>query len=182
MILPDRSASQVRIGVSLAVPEPYATSLVDARRRSGDPLADAIPPHITVVPPTVVEQTALDDVVAHLAAAAAACPAFDVELRGPGSFRPVSPVVFADLARGSEGCVRVEEAVRTGPLDVPLRFEYHPHVTVAHEVPDDALDRASADLDGFVASFTVEAVHLFEHGDDGVWRPVRAFPLGGGLA
>jgi hypothetical protein len=33
---------------------------------------------------------------------------------------------------------------------------------------------------GFDASFVVDQFHGYEHGDDGVWRPVREFRLGGG--
>ena len=67
---------------------------------------------------------------------------FDIELRGTGTFRPVSPVVFVQLARGIGGCERLEQRVRPGPLTRDLPFPYHPHVTVAHDVADEALDRA----------------------------------------
>ena len=51
--------------------------------------------------------------------------------------------------------------------------------TVAHEVPDAALDKAFADLSSFDATFEVTSFQLFHHGDDGVWRPERDFHLGG---
>lgn len=68
--------------------------------------------------------------------------------------------------------------MRSGPLAQDLRFHYHPHVTVAHEVPDDALDRAFTELARFEARFDVEAIWVYEHGDDGVWRPVEDHRLG----
>ncbi|GMA22373.1 hypothetical protein GCM10025864_01320 [Luteimicrobium album] len=64
------------------------------------------------------------------------------------------------------------------PARLPLRFNYHPHVTVAHEVADDLLDAAFDGMADYEAAFDVDEVHLFEHGDDGVWRPVQGFPLG----
>ncbi|MEK8228393.1 2'-5' RNA ligase family protein [Oerskovia sp. M15] len=65
------------------------------------------------------------------------------------------------------------------PLDQELRFNYHPHVTVAHEVDDEALDQAFEEMADFEASFDVASIYLYEHGDDGVWRPARRFELAG---
>ncbi|QFU97630.1 hypothetical protein KDY119_01129 [Luteimicrobium xylanilyticum] len=176
--LPDRTDAQVRIGVAIAVPPPFGAELGESRRRFGDPQADAIPPHITVLGPSVVERDELADTIEHLRKAAASQEPFHVVLRGAGTFRPVSPVVFAQVAVGIAECERLEAAVRTGPLDFPLRFNYHPHVTVAHEVSDELLDAAFDGMADYEATFSVDEVHLFEHGDDGVWRPVQGFPLG----
>ena len=75
-------------------------------------------------------------VCAHLARAASAVPPFDIHLRGTGTFRPVSPVVFVTLAEGISGCEVLADAVRQGPLEVDLHFPYHPHVTIAHHLDD----------------------------------------------
>ena len=179
MRLPERTGDQVRIGVAIAVPAPFDAVLQTARARSGDPLAPSIPPHITLLGPTVVEPGQLDEVSAHLAAVAAGVDPFVLHLRGTGSFRPVSPVVFVQVAQGIAQCERLESAVRSGPLAQDVRFNYHPHVTVAHEVDDDALDRAFAGMAHYEAQFTVDAFQVYEHGDDGVWRPVRDYPLDG---
>ena len=177
MRLPERGEDQVRIGVALAVPEPFGTQLQEARGDFGDPLAAAIPPHVTLLGPTVVDVAAVAEVDDHLAAVGRAHRPFTVHLRGTGTFRPVSDVVFVQVVEGISECERLERAVRSGPLAQDLRFNYHPHVTVAHDVPDDALDRAFAELAGFDAVFRVSALQVYEHGDDGVWRPARAFPL-----
>lgn len=177
MRLPERGENQVRIGVALAVPEPYGSRLQDARAAFGDPLASAIPPHVTLLGPTVVD---VDDIAAvddHLAEVGRAHRPFTVHLRGTGTFRPVSDVVFVQVVAGISECERLERAVRSAPLAQELRFNYHPHVTVAHDVPDDALDRAFAELADFEAVFRVTSLQVYEHGDDGVWRPARSFPL-----
>ena len=44
-------------------------------------------------------------------------------------------------------------------------YPYHPHVTVAHDVPTEALDRVYAELAGFDARFTVDHFTLYVHGD-----------------
>src|SRR5699024_10574312 len=79
--LPERGAGQTRIGVAVRVPEPFATVLAEARRRSGDPFADVIPPHVTLLGPTVVDVARLDEVHAHLADVAAHAAPFDMILR-----------------------------------------------------------------------------------------------------
>lgn len=166
------------IGVAIPIPEPFGEELQDCRRAFGDPLADAIPSHITLLPPADLTAADLAAVEDHLTAVAAAGEQFRVQLRGTATFRPVSPVVFVALAQGISACEVLSKAVRTGPLPGELSYPYHPHVTVAHHVPDGALDRAFAELADYEAGFDVGAFSLYEHGADGVWRPRRSFALG----
>lgn len=165
------------IGVAIAVPQPFADDLQRWRAEFGDPLAHSIPAHVTLLPPTPVPVSQLADVREHLSAAAASRQPFDLRLRGTGTFRPVSPVVFVRVAQGVDECADVEQVVRSGPLERGLDFAYHPHVTVAHDVPAPALDRALATLEDYDATFEVSGFDLFEHGDDGVWRPRVHFPF-----
>lgn len=178
MRLPERVGDQVRIGVALAVPEPYAQALASARAATGDPLAHAIPPHVTLVGPTVIEPDQLVEVVAHLHDVAATHRPFTLHLRGTGTFRPVSRVVFVDVVEGIAECEQLERTLRSGVLAQSLRFNYHPHVTVAHEVDDEAMDRVFDELAEFDVAFEVDGLQVFEHGDDGVWRVARHVPFG----
>jgi 2'-5' RNA ligase len=179
MQLPQRGPGQTLVGVSVAVPEPWAAQLQAARLGFGDSHAATIPPHITVVGPTVIDESAWPSLCEHLAAVAAGAEGFQVRLDGSGSFRPISPVVFVNVAEGVAELVRLESAARTGLLDTAMRFAYHPHVTVAHEIPDDALDRALEAMAGFRAEFPVDELWLYECRDDGMWRPQQAFTLRG---
>jgi len=179
MRLPGKADDEVRFGVAIAVPEPFGAALQAARESFGDPLARLIPPHVTLLGPTVRAAAGMDEVGDHLAAVAARHEPFELHLRGTGTFRPVSPVVFVQVAAGIAACERLEAEVRTGVLDEPREFNYHPHVTVAHEVDDAALDVAFVGLARFDASFEVESFSLFDHGEDGLWRPAREFRLGG---
>lgn len=167
------------IGVSIAIPSPHAEMLQARRASFGDPLAESIPTHVTLLPPTEVPEDELEAVVKHLQEVAAQGHPFRMVLRGTGTFRPTSPVVFVQVSGGLADCELLEKAVRQGPLDRTLDFNYHPHVTVAHHVPEPNLDRAFSELSGFECDFDVDEFHLYEHGDDGVWRPVRSFALGG---
>ncbi len=165
------------IGVAIPVPEPHAGVLQRKRAVYGDPLAESIPPHVTLLPPTEIPEGTVATFVDHLDAVAAAAAPFPMVLRGTGTFRPVSPVVFVQVSSGIGECELLEQKVRGGPVDRELEFYYHPHVTVAHHLPEDVLDHAFEDLAGFEAQFEVDAFHLYEHCPDAVWRAVRAFPM-----
>jgi 2'-5' RNA ligase len=172
-------APSVRIGVAVPVPEPWGAELEGWRASFGDPQAASIPAHVTLLPPTAVGPDDLAAVEEHLAAAAAGVAPFPIHLRGTGTFRPVSPVVFVALATGIAGCERLEARVRSGVLARDVEFPYHPHVTVAHDLPDDVLDEAYDSLAGYSARYEVEAFCLYVHDDsDGRWTVRRTFPLG----
>ena len=113
----------------------------------------------------------------HLAEASADVPSFEILLRGTGTFRPVSEVVFVMLATGISQCEQLAERLRSGPLESPLNFPYHPHVTVAHDVEPELLDRAFTELADFTAYFTVSAFSLYRHEAGTGWQPTREFPL-----
>ena len=163
------------IGVAIAIPDPYGPELQRWRESFGDPLASAIPTHITLLPPTEVTVSLLPDIDKHLSAVAARHRPFPIRLRGTATFRPVSPVVFTALATGIAECERVERDVRSGPLARELRFPYHPHVTVAHDLSDDVLDRAFKELSDYDARFRAPGFSLYEHGTDGIWRRHRDY-------
>lgn len=171
----------VTVGVAVAVPDPHAADLQERRRGFGDPLADAVPAHVTLLPPTSLPADAVDGVVDHLVRAAGRTAPFTMRLRGTGTFRPVSPVVFVQVAEGIAACELLERAVRCGPLQRDVEFAYHPHVTVAHHVEPPALDRAFHELADYEVAFGVDAFWLYRHGHDGVWRPDHRFPLVGPL-
>jgi 2'-5' RNA ligase len=167
------------IGVAIPIPEPWATQLQDYRTSVGDVTAEQIPTHITLIPPVDVAAEDLGDVEEHLEGAAGAVAGFDIHLRGTGTFRPVSPVVFVTVAEGISSCEVLAKAVRSGPLEVELHFPYHPHVTIAHHLDDATLDRAFAELADFECRFTVDSFSLYVHDADAGWRPTSEFRLDG---
>ncbi|GAA2062616.1 2'-5' RNA ligase family protein [Catenulispora yoronensis] len=168
----------VTIGVAVPIPEPFGSELQKWRESFHDPMARAIPTHVTLLPPTEVPRAELPAVEDHLAAAARAGHAFPMLLQGTDTFRPVSPVTFVRVAAGAEQCAATEARVRSGVLAREARFPYHPHVTVAHELPEEVLGRAQEILAGYEARFLVTGFALYLHGDDGVWRVRRSFPYG----
>jgi 2'-5' RNA ligase len=165
------------IGVAVGIPEPWGSQLDEHRRASGDPMAPYIPAHLTLLGPTTVAAAMTTAIDQHLAAVAARHTVFHVRLRGTGTFRPVTQVVFVAVDSGRSECVALAADIRTGPLAVELRYAYHPHVTVAHDVPAPALDGVFAALAPFEARFPVDCFTLYEHGSDGHWHPHRRYPL-----
>lgn len=181
MRLPAVVAGETVVGVAVAVPEPFRQQLHDARVQLGDPEARNIVPHVTLVGPTAVADADLERLDAHLARTVARHRPFHVELRGTETFRPVSPVVFVGLAEGTGELTALERALRADVLDVPAQFPYHPHVTIAHDLGDAALDEAQKSMAEYAARFHVTHVDRFVH--DGVrWQPVRRFALGADAA
>ena len=149
MDVPTAGPSQCVLGVTLPVPEPWAARIRLVRSDAGDPLALAVPPH--------------------------------VELRGTETFRPVSAVAYLALTRGARDCAGLEGALRAagGPLAVPVRFPFHPHVTLAHDVGDEALEAARAEAAGIEARFVVDRIHLHRLAPDATWTRLDAPPLRG---
>ena len=198
MQIPAPDAHQCVIGVAIALPSHYAAQVRAVREAAGDPLAEVVPPHITLLPPTAVDLDSLDEVMRHLRDVAAGTSPFEVRLDEVGTFRPVSPVVYLGLRSGAEECDRLQVRVRDrrGPLARSLSFPFHPHVTLAHEVAEDGLDIAARKGADLTMDFTVTELHLYRHrsrpaahhsgsgfsaSEEG-WDVVASFAFGGSLA
>jgi 2'-5' RNA ligase len=170
------SAGGHTLGVAIEVPSPFGAQLDEVRDRFARG-AGTMPSHVTILAPIDVDADVMPAVVSHLAAVAARTRSFRLVLRGSGTFRPVSPVVFVAVAEGISSCEQLEREVRSGDLAVETRFPYHPHVTVAHDVPDAELDRAFEELADFRAEMTISSMGLHEY-VEGRWRLVREFAFG----
>ena len=133
-------------------PRALRTILQERREEFGDPLAAAIPPHVTLLPPTEIAPRRDGLFADHLR-----CVVDDAGRSRCASWHRHLPArVACRLRPGVERdpeCERLERAVRSGPVERDLEFNYHPHVTVAHHLGDEALDRAYASLADFEASF-----------------------------
>ena len=163
------------IGVSLAVPEPWGSHLQEYRIGMGDEAALHIPTHITLLPPYDVDDADIDAVVAHLEDVAGRNHPFRVHLRGTGTFRPTSPVVFVGVVEGISQCEALAAGVLQGPLAIDRAFPFHPHVTIAHHLPEAMLEQAFVELERFDASFDVAEMWMYLHDRDAGWLPTRAF-------
>jgi 2'-5' RNA ligase len=167
------------IGVAIGIPEPWGSQLDECRAESGEPMATLIPSHLTLLGPTEVDDapTVAAKIDEHLRSVASAHRPFQLHLRGTGTFRPVTQVVFIAVAAGIAECELLASDIRSGLLARELSYPYHPHVTVAHDVPTEALDQVFERMATFEARFPVDGFTRYEHGDDGRWHPRRRFNL-----
>jgi 2'-5' RNA ligase len=168
------------IGVSLAVPEPWGSELQQYRIGMGDEDAQHIPTHITLLPPHEVDQADLADVESHLDQVASQLRPFRVHLRGTGTFRPTSPVVFVGVVQGISQCEVLAHEVLRGPLAIDRAFPFHPHVTIAHHLPEGSLEQAFVELERFEAAFDVNEMWMYLHDAVSGWQPTRAFAFRAG--
>ena len=104
-----------------------------------------------------------------------------MHLRGTGTFRPITEVVFVALAVGISECELLAEAIAAAERDQPGRPVPVPPARDGR--PGRAGRRARRGLRGpgrlLGAASTSTAFTLFSHGGEGPWRPRRDFPLGG---
>ncbi|MBC7630197.1 2'-5' RNA ligase family protein [Aeromicrobium sp.] len=166
------------IGVAIPVPDPYGAMLREKRADFGDPMAQTVPSHVTLVPPTVVDDVDLDDVCGALERASGSLSPFPMRLRGTGTFRPVSPVVFIAVSQGISCTEMLAKCLRNALASPDPQFPFHPHVTVAHNLDDPSLDRAYDELRDFECQFTVSEFALYHHQNGSGWVPQRSFALG----
>lgn len=168
------------IGIAIDIPEPWGSILTRHRAKAGDPQAAYVPAHVTLLGPTEIDAANLSRVEKQLGEIASAHPPFTLHLRGTGTFRPVTEVVFVTVAAGISECEQLNAAIHEiEGIERTAKFPYHPHVTVAQDVTPAQLDAVFDDLAGFEAQFRVAGFTLFEHGSDGRWRPQRDYALEG---
>lgn len=165
------------IGVAIEIPEPYGTQLRQHRASYGDINAATVPTHITLIPPTEVDDADLEQFEKNLAQVAQKHSPFDITLRGTGTFRPVSPVVFVSVVEGISPTEQLAADSRALIEDLSYQFPYHPHVTVAQEVSEEALDQAFNDLADFQCRWRVENFCMYTQNGSPEWRKHRQFDL-----
>lgn len=165
------------LGVIISLPPELAAELSARRAFYGGPEAAVVPPHITLVSGRASESW--EDAAAHVRQVAAAGEPFTLSLGGTGTFEPVSPVVYLNVAAGTQECTALHEGLVAGPLVHLLLFDFHPHLTIAHDLDELSMSRAKTDMAEFSAEFLVTSVGLFDHSSGG-WALREELTLGGG--
>jgi len=113
------------------IADPLGQFLDDLRRE----LAPGCDPHahVSVLPPRPLPvdwRTAAEQVRTLTESWAA----FDVELTDIVIF-PVTNVIYLEVGKGASGLKSMHRAMNQGPLGFEEPFPYHPHITVAQEIP-----------------------------------------------
>jgi 2'-5' RNA ligase/8-oxo-dGTP pyrophosphatase MutT (NUDIX family) len=177
--------SRARLGVIARLPEPLGIHVQAWRRALGDPAAERIVPHLTLVPPQTVDERDLDRAVALVERAAAEAMSFLVELDGAATFLPDSPVAYLVVREGGPALAALEAALRESPLD-RRTHPFQPHVTLVQDLPPDRVEFAARELAGFRAAFPVRELALMREQRDPelgrVWRPLATATVGASTA
>jgi hypothetical protein len=113
------------------IPGPLGIFLDDLRRR----LVPGCNPHahVSLLPPrplAVDWPVASDEVRTVLNG----WPPFEIELTGIEVF-PVTDVIYIEVGSGAQELRRVHKAINAGSLEFQDPFPYHPHITLAQELP-----------------------------------------------
>ena len=113
------------------IPDPLGRFLDDLRRE----LAPHSNPHahVSVLPPRPL---AMDWQAAagQARALTEGWAPFEIELAGLQVF-PVTNVIYIEIGAGAADLRRMHAAMNTGALEFQEPFPYHPHITLAQEIP-----------------------------------------------
>lgn len=164
------------LGVIISLPAELAAELTARRALYQGPDAAVVPPHITLVSGRTTGTW--EEAAAHVRAVAATAAPFMISLRGTGTFEPVSPVVYLNVAHGGAECARLHEQLLDGPVEHLLEFDFHPHLTVAHDLDEPAMALAKSEMADYSADFDVTSIGLFDYFDGG-WELREELNLGG---
>jgi 2'-5' RNA ligase len=113
------------------IPDPLGRFLDDLRRE----LAPHSNPHahVSVLPPRPVAGE-WQAAAGQARALTQGWAPFEIELAGLQIF-PVTNVIYLEIGAGTADLRRMHAAMNTGALEFQEPFPYHPHITLAQEIP-----------------------------------------------
>lgn len=162
------------------IPDPLGRFLDDLRTE----LVPGCNPHahVSVLPPRPL---AVDWQVAseQVKECAGNWTPFDIVLRRIRIF-PVTNVIYLELGKGAEEMFRIHAAMNSGALEFDEPFAYHPHITLAQEIPPaevaDVNRRAHELWDAYTGprSFRADRTTFVQNTLGNLWIDLAEFSLG----
>lgn len=162
------------------IPDPLARFLDDLRIE----LVPGCRPkaHVTALPPRP-HHSDLKETIARIDDVLRTFPPFRVET-GDMELFEVSNVVYLAIRQGAGRMHEIYESLNRGELAFKECFEYHPHITIAQDLPEGAARRvASLAKDRWASylgprGFDVSSLSFVQHVAPSIWMDVAALPLG----
>ena len=162
------------------VPDPLGRFLDDLRRE----LVPHYNPHahVSVLPPRPLAGDwceASEQVRALMESRAA----FDIELSSVQRF-PVTDVIYIDVSGGASDLYSIHATMNSNCLAFHEPFPYHPHITLAQEVPHEDVariqDLAFRRWENFVGErkFRAEKAVFVQNTLSGVWMDLAEYSIG----
>jgi 2'-5' RNA ligase len=108
---------------------------------------------------------------------------FEIELTGLQIF-PVTNVIYLEIGAGAADLRRLHAAMNTGALEFQEPFPYHPHITLAQEIPPQEvrgiheLARRRWQEYGAGSVFRAERTVFVRNTLDNCWRDLAEYSLG----
>jgi 2'-5' RNA ligase len=161
------------------IPDPLA-SFLDRLRLDLEPQCRPHA-HVTILPPRPFHHE-ISEAVEHLTDEARLFPPIEITL-GEIEIFPVSNVIFIGIASGERDVRRLHDLMDTGNLYHRCPFEFHPHITIAQELPPESVQEAAriareqwAAWDG-PRTFTVDAMSFVQNVAPYLWVDLAKVPL-----
>jgi 2'-5' RNA ligase len=119
------------------IPDPLATFLDDLREE----LVPACLPraHVTILPPRPVSGE-LGKVIENTRALVTGFAPFDI-LAGEVKMFPSTDVIYIGIQQGEAELRELYRSLNRGPLSFQEAFPYHPHITLAQDLPRDRVQQ-----------------------------------------
>jgi len=162
------------------VPDPLGRFLDDLRR---DLVPDCNPhAHVSVLPPRPL---AVDWQVAgeQVRVCAGNWAPFEIVLERLRIF-PVTNVIYLELGKGAEEMFHIHAAMNAEALEFEEPFVYHPHITLAQEIPPGEVSRVNRRAqelwDGYQGprSFRADRTAFVQNTLGNCWIDLAEFSLG----
>jgi 2'-5' RNA ligase len=162
------------------IPEPLARFLDELRVEltpGSKPRA-----HVTILPPRPLHNE-LKDAVGQIAEENRGVPPFRVELGEIRVFE-ASHVVYLEISHGANELRELYALLNRGPLAYKENFPYHPHITLAQDIPSDEAPRlaeiARERWAGYQGprGFSVSSLTFVQHVAPTIWTDVAEVPIG----
>jgi len=165
------------------IPDPLGRFLDDLRLKL---VPDCNPhAHVSLLPPRplAVDWAVASNQVANILRDWAP---FEVELTGVRTFA-VTDVIYLELGSGASELRRVHQAMNTGPLEFQEPFVYHPHITLAQELPhekvEDTGEMARRLWEEYTGprSFSADLATFVQNSLGNAWIDLAEYSLGGSV-
>ena len=177
---PPRGEGLDLFAVVIYIPDPLGR-FVDRLRRELVP-GCSMRAHVSVLPPRPL---AVDWRVAceQARVLAETWTPFEIEASSVQVFSNTS-VVYLQIKAGARQLHRMHEAMNTGPLEFREPFAYHPHITLAQDIPHDSVpairDLAARRWERFhqARSFRADRLVFVRNTDEECWKDLSEFSLG----
>src|SRR5579872_1807511 len=113
------------------IPDPLGQFLDDLRREL---VPGCLPrAHVTVLPPRKLSADT-GPAIERARAVASEFPPFEI-VAGAVEMFPTTDVIFIGIKQGERELQEMHRALNQGPLAFDEPFSYHPHITLAQELP-----------------------------------------------